>query len=166
MAKRRKKGKRKKKDSQKPLSKVPKKTLRTVVPRNFWNTCPRKLELMPESSCVRGKKAIKNQCGELPCQWGVNSREHHYCFWKYVQEKSAPNGEMDQLMQDEVAKLLDWSSTKVHFMVRSAIKRIKCSKYVRVLAEINQSAVPDSVGDSLFNEMLAQVSDPNESDEE
>src|SRR2546430_2649094 len=80
--------------------------LKNVEPRNFWNTCPRKLDLLPTKTCHLGKpkKLKKGKVVEEPeCPWWINSEKDHYCFWRYVESASMKDGSMDALLQNEIA---------------------------------------------------------------
>lgn len=126
--------------------------IQDVKSHNFWNTCPRKLELMPEKPCAIGARSVCASSAEKEeCPWGVNSKKHNYCFWKWLAANSSVDGFMEAKKQDEVAALLKWSSTKVHFTCRSAIQNIKRGPYAKILAELNPGTNSTPESDSDFN---------------
>ncbi len=97
-------------------------------PNNFWKTCPRVLEFLPESPCMKGKPVISSKSkrvqDEPSCAWWINSKEYKYCFWKYVHAKSSPDGVMPELVQSDLAQLFGWSNTKTHFVLKEAIEEL------------------------------------------
>ena len=97
--------------------------------RNFWNTCPRKLEYLPDCACPQGKESrnLKNE-EKHTCPWGINSKKHNYCFWKFLYDNSNSDGSIDPMMQNEIAKLFGCSSTKIHFILKEAMEKLKGNK--------------------------------------
>lgn len=93
---------------------------------NFWKGCPRKLDYLPETSCSLGKPNLESKAGksEGKCAWWINSEKHNYCFWKYVNEKSTPEGVLPELTHADLAKLFGWSSTKIHFVLKEAVEEL------------------------------------------
>lgn len=95
---------------------------------NFWRACPRMLELLPEENCELGRPGVnsksKRVVQEAECPWWINSESHNFCFWKYVNAKSTPEGVMPELVQSDLAKLFGWSNTKTHFALKEAIKEL------------------------------------------
>lgn len=69
-------------------------------------------------------KPLNNQ-EETDCPWFIDSPEHHNCFWLYVKTKSAPDGSMPELVQTEIAKLVGWSNTKTHFVLKQAMEELE-----------------------------------------
>lgn len=61
----------------------------------------------------------------MTCEWWINSKEHGYCFWKFLREKSSPDGVMEELVQSELAQLFGYSNTKTHFVLKEAIRELK-----------------------------------------
>lgn len=94
----------------------------------FWKVCPRALEFLPEETCDMGKPELssksKRVTSEGECPWWINSPEHNYCFWKYIHDKSTPDGAMQELVQADLAKLFGWSNTKTHFAIKEALKEL------------------------------------------
>lgn len=129
--------------------------LNQVCARNFWNTCPRKLEKLPKETCPLGKQSSEIKLDEqLPCDWCVKSDKYHYCFWKFVQNNSTLDGKMDVLLQNEIAELFGCSSTKIHFILKRAIEKLKESPHLPVLKEFFKESSSPSQGDDLFVERL------------
>lgn len=93
---------------------------------NFWKVCPRLLQYLPESCCDKGKPEMNEKSGRIQnepeCPWWINSEAHNYCFWKYIKDKSSPQGVMPELVQSELADLFGWSNTKTHFILKQAIE--------------------------------------------
>lgn len=114
-----------------------KKPAKPAEPRNYWNTSGKNAEFFPtepraDSIPVLNKHGRVIQ--EPADKWWINSKEHNYCFWSYIRSQSQPDGTMEPLLQSEIAKLFGCSSTKVHFMLRQAMKKLK-SKPNRVILE-------------------------------
>lgn len=65
--------------------------------------------------------SLSDNKNEEACDWHINSAEHKNCFWIYVYSVSRPDGSMPELVQSEIAKLLGWSNTKTHFMLKQAM---------------------------------------------
>lgn len=72
----------------------------------------------PKAGLLDNKPNIKT---EETCEWYINSPEHYNCLWIYIIDKSAPDGSMPELVQSEIAHLLNWSNTKTHFMLKQAM---------------------------------------------
>lgn len=110
--------------------------LKDVKIRNFWNTCPRKLENLPCEACLLGKQSSKAQDQEnVPCDWSVNSEKYHYCFWKLIHEESLPNGKMDCFQQQKIAELLNVKSSNIHFSLKEIVQKLQKNKYLDTLEE-------------------------------
>lgn len=104
---------------------------------NFWNTCPLQLDYLPTSPCELGEKSCKAKSEEAaPCPWSINSKEHNYCFWRYVRDNSLPNGQMRPLLQNEISQLLGCSPTKVHFTEKEAKQKLKDSGQLETLVQL------------------------------
>lgn len=132
---------------------------RTQV-RNFWNTCPKKLDYLPNEECDLGKASAEMKSdAEPPCEWWVNSKEHHYCFWRYIQDVSLPDGRMDPLLQNEIAQLLGCSSTKIHFILKEGLEKLKKSEYLEILADYHGGGDPDSGTGTDVNSMIPADND-------
>lgn len=94
---------------------------------SFWGCCPRKLDYLPEEHCQDGipEKSKDNRIIKPPpCKWWINSPKHNYCFWKFIKDKSNPDGSMKELVQSDLAKLFGWSSAKTHVMLKEAMDEL------------------------------------------
>lgn len=85
---------------------------------NFWNCCPLKLHKTPSKPCGWG------QGKDAPCDWAINSKVDNYCFWKYVKRVSKPDGSMPEISRDDIAKLLNCSSTKLSILYKEAMEEL------------------------------------------
>lgn len=125
----------------------PKTPINKVESNNFWNTCPRNLELLPTTPCQMGR-CQKNAKGtvvqEAACPWSIDSEEHNFCFWRYIQSSSTPDGKMEPLLQNEIAQLFGCSSTKIHFILKEAFKNLEKSEYLEILADFHGSGESSS----------------------
>lgn len=101
--------------------------LRKIQPNTFWNTCGSNAESMRDD-CECTLKGTQSP-------WYVNSPEHRNCFWRYVSDRSLPNGEMKPLYQHEIADLEGCSPTKVHFTIKEAVEKLKKSDYLPYIIE-------------------------------
>lgn len=101
----------------------------------FWNSCPQKYEYIPDSPCQFGK--------DEDCDWWINSPKDNYCFWRYVQKNSDPEGNMRALSQPQIAKLLNCSSPQVHVIMREALKKLKDSGHLEYLLELTNMVIPE-----------------------
>lgn len=63
------------------------------------------------------------------------SKEHNYCFWRYVNDESLPNGRMPELNQKEVGELLGLCPTTVHFTVKAGKEKLKESELANIVEE-------------------------------
>lgn len=93
---------------------------------NFWTACPIAAQLLPTSPCDHGKPSFKGKKldGEPSCPWWINSEKHMYCYWRYLRDNSASDGSMKELQLSDIAKLLGWSSTKAHFIMKEAMEEL------------------------------------------
>jgi len=103
---------------------------------NFWNTCSRKLEYLPETPCKIAEESISSPRNSQKCEWWINSEDHNFCFWKFIWDRSKNSGNMEPLLQSEIAKLFDCSSTKVHFILRDALEKLQKMPDFRKLLEL------------------------------
>lgn len=95
---------------------------------HFWNSCPRKLDYIPKEPCSQGKPTpLQNGriTSDPECEWWINSEKHGYCFWRYIRDKSKPDGSMKELLQSDLAVLFGCSSTKIHFILKEAMKELE-----------------------------------------
>ncbi len=70
------------------------------------------------------KTSLSDNKNEEACDWHINSPDHYNCFWVYVYSVSKIDGSMPELVQSEIAKLLGWSNTKTHFMLKQAMAEV------------------------------------------
>lgn len=83
----------------------------------------------------------------VPCEWSVNSKEHNYCFWRWIQDNSLPNGKFESLTQNETAALIGGPPNKVQATVKEALEKLKKSEYLPLLAEYNGGTGDSDAGD-------------------
>lgn len=114
--------------------------LRRIEPHNFWNTCGSHAESMSDE-CECTLKGTESP-------WFVHSSEHRNCFWRWIADRSLPNGEMKALYQHEIAELEGCSPTKVHFTIKEAVEKLKKSAYLPYIVEGSIHAEDDSHHDS------------------
>jgi hypothetical protein len=120
---------------------------------NFWRCCPISKEYLPEAACPQGQPgALGKSQDEPPCPWWINSAEHQYCFWRYVQAKSDEDGVMKELVQSELAALFGWSNTKTHFMLKQAMLELTDALKANGASELLQ----DLNADDLDNEIVVE----------
>lgn len=105
--------------------------------------CPLKLKEFPSEPCVLGENLFKQfnkphckcknpefeneellnckLCGKLivKCRWGVNSKEHNYCFWKW----SSTN--IGGLNGNNISKLLNLSVQRIGQIAKKAVTFLK-----------------------------------------
>lgn len=120
---------------------------------NFWRSCPRILEYLPEAACPKGKPTINESNGKIQdepsCPWWINSKLHHYCFWRYIQDKSGPDGVMNELVQSELAELFGFSNTKTHFVLKQAIEEVtaalKLYEAIELVKELETEDLDDII---------------------
>lgn len=93
--------------------------------RNFWNSCPKKLEYFPKSSCPFGQNSLSTSENIPKCDWSINSKKDHFCFWTWVRRKSSNDGELTPLMQNEIGELLMIPASKLHLELKTALENLK-----------------------------------------
>lgn len=146
------------------------KNLEEVPERSFWNSCPRNLEQLPQEPCHMGKPE-RNSKGRIvkepECPWWIDSVEHNYCFWAYVRANSTPDGKMDPMMQNEIAKMLGCSSTKIHFILKEAIAKIKNGPYAYILEDFDPGMdLKEGDPEHSLGSLESAVSDTSDPDDE
>lgn len=113
-------------------SKCPKKN------KCFFSECPRQLEYYPTEPCHMGKPKYGPK-GNVPvdpeCEWWINSEEDNYCWWTYLKRNTHPDGSMTPMMQSEIAKLFGCSCTKIHFILKQALHKLKDSGNLETFVE-------------------------------
>lgn len=146
------------------LRAVPQETdLKKLPPkRTFWNTCPLKAESLPETPCETGRESCK-KLEQHPCPWAIDSAEDNFCFWVWLRRRSDADGNMQPLKQDDCAKLLNWSSTRVHFTTKAAIQSVKGGKFASVLATLHKDKSDAEDGEEV---MPVAMQIPEESQED
>jgi len=97
-----------------------------------------------------------SRCEE--CPWAINSKKDNYCFWKWQADRSASDGNMEPLLQSEMSKLLECSSTKIHFMIKEAYQSLTKNRYINVLKEYDSEDV-ENTKDSQLNKIISAISD-------
>ena len=91
--------------------------------------------------------------------WFINSEAHDYCFWVYVYERSALNGDMEDCSMNEIARFLDCSITTVHLILEKAINKLKKSGNLeRLLYYMEQKRKGSDLEDE-FNRMIDRLGD-------
>jgi hypothetical protein len=121
-----------------PIIETKKVTLKEIEARNFWNTCPRKLENLPCEACSLGKQSSEAPTEELEiCSWSVTDTESHYCFWVWIHNQSLPNGKMDLTQQQHIAKLLGEKSSDIHFCIKEAVQKLRDNENIDILKEFD-----------------------------
>lgn len=110
-----------------------------MASRNFWNSCPRKLEYFIEVPCPLGRLGAHNtkNSSEITnrCNWFINSEEDFYCFWKWIRKVSDKDGNFKPLLQHEITTLLNCSSTKANINFKNALQNLKNTEEFEKLKE-------------------------------
>lgn len=121
---------------------------------SFWGCCPRKLDYLPDEHCSDGipEKSKDNRIIKPPaCKWWINSPKHNYCFWKFIKERSNPDGSMKELVQSDLAKLFGWSSAKTHTMLKEAtdelVQALKDHELINEIGDIAELFEFQDIGD-------------------
>ena len=114
------------------------KKIKDIIPNTFWNSCPRGLKRLPCVACPLGQESIKLREPKVEsCKWGINDKKANFCFWKYIQKRSDPKtGIMDPKLQSDVAKLMSCSSTKIHFIEKTAFEKLKDKDALKFLKSL------------------------------
>ena len=143
------------------------KTTSLPEPRNYWNTVGKNLEFFPTTprpNSIPKLSSTGKVLQEPKDEWWVNSSEHHYCFWEFVRKNSKADGTMEPLQQAEIANLLGCSSTKVHFLIKSALEELKSEKNLKLLEDLFEMC-QEEPGNFQEDVMLTnQISGDEESD--
>jgi hypothetical protein len=99
--------------------------------RNFKSECPRALICLPKYPCELGKPKFNNKGNlmnkEKLCPWYINSPEHNYCYWKYMNDTSDDKGQTPSLCYREIGNLLGVSSSTVGITVRKCLDFLKAT---------------------------------------
>lgn len=110
--------------------------------RNFFNSCPQKFEYLPEAPCPHGQ-AQRDDNGKITkepsCDWYIESERDNYCFWSFIRRRSDPDGNMLPMLQSEIAAMFGCSPTKIHFIIKDALQKLKDNGYLEYLAELSDN---------------------------
>ena len=127
---------------------------------NFWRCCPLSKEYLPEAACPQGQPGGAQ---EPSCPWFINSEAHNYCFWRYVKDKSDPDGTMKELVQSELAALFGWSNTKTHFMLKQAMAELTEALRIHGASELLNELDPDAENEIVADDYVdAPREEPSE----
>lgn len=136
-------------------------------PRNYWNTSGLGKDYLPEQTPPENVPELSEDgriLKEPKNEWWINSKDHHFCFWKYVESMSNMDGTMEPLLQADIAKLFGCSSTKVHFMLKEALENLKqkIEEYQSFSeADLEEDALEEGYSGNIF-ESLDDYQDPEE----
>lgn len=103
---------------------------------------------------------------EPDCEWWINSPQDNYCFWSYIKRESFEDGTMRPLKQSEIAKFFGCSSTKIYFILKGAIEKLKTGGDVELLTQFYEESEerehhdnsiyhPDMYGSSESSDILS-----------
>lgn len=127
-------------DQKKTLTLVEKELeLSNLKARNYWNTTGKNKEYFPTEPRPESIPTFNKQervLQEPQDEWWINSRDHNFCFWSYLRDKSQPDGTMEPLLQSEIADLFGCSSTKVHFMLKEAMDKLMSDENMKILQNL------------------------------
>jgi hypothetical protein len=99
---------------------------------NFWNSCPLKLEYLPDQPCLTGKQSLDTP-QNASCEWFINSEEDNYCFWSYVRRLSTEDGSFSPITQSKIGSLLKIPHAKISEEVQKALDNLRNSKEFKEL---------------------------------
>lgn len=155
-------------DTKKSLILIP--TPENLQPRNFWNTAGLSKEFFPteprpDSIPILNKQGRVIQ--EPIDEWWINSKDHHFCFWTFIQANSQQDGTMEPLLQSEIAELFGCSSTKVHFMLKEAMDRLTSEENMQILQNLFELTAEEPSEDMVPFSAISQLDqlDDNEDEE-
>lgn len=138
-------------------------------PRNYWNTSGLKKEFFPSEPRPESIPTL-NKHGrviqEPQDEWWINSKEHNYCFWSYIRDKSQPDGTMEPLLQSEMSKLFGCSSTKVHFMLKEAMDKLLTAENIEVLQILHELSEEEPFEDVSLYSSISELEIPVEEEPE
>lgn len=120
--------------------------LKSVEPRNYWNTSglgKDSFPLKPDPKSTPNKVIKKDKQGNVKVripvepenEWWIDSKEDQYDFWVWLDRNSTHDGKMEPMQQSEIGKMFGCSATKIHFIIKQAIEKLKASDNHLVLAE-------------------------------
>lgn len=117
-----------------------------VEARNYWNTSGKNKEFFPTEPTPDSLPTLNKHgrvLAEPKNEWWVNSKDHHYCFWTYLRDKSQLDGTMEPLLQSEIARLMGCSVTKLHFLLKEAMSKLEAPENMKILISLNELAEPE-----------------------
>ena len=105
---------------------------------NFWRVCPRSLEYFPEKECPLGKTGagLKGDQSKALCQWYINSKQDHYCYWSWIRRNSDVGGGFKPQLTQQVANLLKMSPSKINVVYREAIQKLESLEEYQALKDL------------------------------
>jgi hypothetical protein len=140
-----------------------------VEPRNYWNTSGKNREFFPTEPLPDSIPTFNKHgrvIAEPKNEWWINSKDHHFCFWTYLKDKSQPDGTMEPLLQSEIAKLMGCSITKLHFMLIEAMEHLKSPENMAALMDLNDLTEPEPQEEAQFSGSLDDMEELTSEDDE
>jgi hypothetical protein len=133
--------------------------------RNYWVTCGKekeKIEKGPCSNSVPERSATGRIIKEPDNEWWINSERDGYCFWRWIQRNSLPDGRMDAMQQNEIAKLFGCSATKIHFIIKEAIEKLKNNGNIDLLKDFLEPDVLNGCDNTIKAQPLYSLEDSSD----
>lgn len=121
--------------------------LKNVEPRNYWNTSGKGRDCFPDEPDPKsipkyrikrdqkGKEISRSIPVEPENPWWIDSEENQHDFWIWVNQRSLPDGRMEPLQQNEIAKYFGCSATKIHFIIKDAFVKLKANGSIYALMD-------------------------------
>jgi len=120
--------------------------LKNVKPRNYWNTTGADKETFPIKPNPKNipKKITKkdihgNVKVRIPVEpeneWWIDSKIDNYDFWVWIARNSTSDGKIEPMQQSEIGKMFGCSATKIHFIIKHTIEKLKANGYHLILAD-------------------------------
>ena len=86
--------------------------------------CPRKLEKLPIDNCQLGEESNtiskdKKNKEKLPCEWFINSKENHYCYWVW-----SANNHNSKTPLENIAGLINSNIASVNVIISKALEKL------------------------------------------
>lgn len=72
----------------------------------------------------KNKRATKLSNFEKDNPWFIMSPKYDYCFWRYLEANSNKQGQMREHTIEEIAEILGYSTTVVHFIAIKGIEKM------------------------------------------
>jgi hypothetical protein len=136
-----------------------------VQPRNYWNTSGKSKEFFPTEPHPDSIPTF-NKHGrvveEPKNEWWINSKDHHFCFWTYLREKSQPDGTMEPLLQSEIAKLMGCSITKLHFMLKEAMSHLMVDENMKILQSLDDLTDQEPLDEPVFASSIEEIDESSD----